>query len=120
METILFNNTEVTEQGTNSNLTVATRKSGRITDNFEFHVDNVLNGKNEMFNNINDLILYYVKSYDGKVLSDYIKIIQPKNGRMPYKTLRIPKQTVKAAYTKLKLFMVIKKEQATTRKHNTR
>jgi len=94
---------------------VRRRTSGRITDAFEFNEENVTRGRYEQFADLKDMCLHFFKSYNGKPMEGYIKIVK-RPDKAPYETLRIPKTVQEACYTKLKTFMVIEEKQISPRK----
>lgn len=92
-----------------------TRISNRVTENFIFEMDNIVSGENEIFTDIKDLVLFFVKAYNGRELESFRKTIDRKDG-LQYETLRIPRATVAAAYAKLQSVMEIEETPVSIRK----
>jgi len=91
-----------------------TRKSKRVTNNFTYNIDSIINGENEIFTDIKDLVIHFIKEYNGRELESFRKTINRKDG-LQYETLRIPKATVAATYAKLQSLMEIEEEQVSFR-----
>ena len=111
----------IIKEGVVSKDEIKQRKDGRITNVFEFNEENVTRGRYEQFETLSDMVLHFIKSYKEKPLKDYIKVVQrpekPGSEKMvAYETLRIPKATQEACYTKLKTFMVIEETKISARK----
>ena len=111
----VINEIETTEQTAEQVAQATAIKRDRATNKFIFDKESLINGEDELFTNIQSLIMHFIKSYDGKELSSYAREITRKDG-IVYNTLRMPKTFVALGYSKLQSIMEIEETQATKTK----